>query len=454
MFNQKGKINYIELYNAMLLVFTIIFILTTLIMGYIYNSLEINIDNTIMILKTFYMTIIESVTSNNYDTSFIYMTILISVFSSFFSITLYYLVKKFSRIQSNLSSLRLPQYSLFYKWNNLYVFRLRSGAKMDFNRFVDNFSNSLQLFKKGSLKISRYKSNMIKVQFKENTPSITDLKDIQVEKYLKKNKLFLGFYGGLKEKIEPKYIDFKKILHMSNTGTSGGGKSNTLNMFILSLIYNFDSISNLVFLDMKGGIEAAPYVEFEKQVQTKKIDIVDNRKDFLLLLKEVEKENKRRIQVLIDTKQKQYKTDFIFIVLDEVAELLQFTTTTKQEKEDHLLTISLLESLFRTGRSQGIKIIVSTQSYVQNASGLSGQMKNNIKTKCLHLTETPEAIASVFPESEVLKKEGIEPTEFTTGEYVISSEDFEITKIRSIYINEKAEEYTKQLIEIYEKGKK
>ena len=49
-------------------------------------------------------------------------------------------------------------------------------------------------------------------------------------------------------------------------GTSGGGKSNTLNHILFSIFYNFETVFELNFIDFKGGVEAQPYQKLEEKI--------------------------------------------------------------------------------------------------------------------------------------------------------------------------------------------
>ena len=61
-------------------------------------------------------------------------------------------------------------------------------------------------------------------------------------------------------------------------GTSGGGKSNTLNHILFSIFYNFETVFELNFIDFKGGVEAQPYQKLEEKYKTGKIfTYADNR---------------------------------------------------------------------------------------------------------------------------------------------------------------------------------
>lgn len=457
-FNEYGEISPLDLLSWNLLLFSFFYICEVIFFGLYQNSEYLSSEKIFEILvlyyEYFFTNILNAYMSFTLSNDFLSQTGFFISIALIPAIIFTIFIRYFAKIQQKLASLQLEQYSLYFKQNNMYIFKLSASEKMDYNKFVSNFENALQLFNKGSLSISRFRSNMIKVQFKEITPTIEQLLKVNVLDYLKKEHIFLGFSGGIKSKITPEYIHINKLLHVGNFGTSSAGKSNTLNQILISLIHNFsntdgsssDLISKIIFVDFKGQIESSVYDLFEDEAHTKKIETLgDDREALLNRLRELNDINKNRMQILIKHKQKQYKKEYIFLMLDEVAEILLHNPKDKQDKELQNEIVSILESLFRTGRSQGFRIFVSTQSFVGNASGLTGQMKNNIKTKLLHLTQSPEALRSVFPEIEVLQKEGIDPSSFTQGEYVMATEGHSLVHARAIYIPEDTDEYIELL---------
>ncbi len=337
-----------------------------------------------------------------------------------------------------LSNLGLDTYYVSWFWNNEFIFKPRSGNKMKSDKFIKHFEDVSQLFKKGSVRFERHGNNAVKVIFRNTTPTIENLSKLDVLDYLKEGLFFLGFQGGEKSKLEPVYISVKKVLHTAFLGATGKGKSNTLNMFIMSIFKNFNVFVNtFIFVDMKGGIEANTYQKLENECKTGKIKVYDNnRLRFYKLLKRLTVINLARQQYIKDNNMKKIDDDLIFLIIDEIAFILKFETDDKELKLMQKETIQMLETLYFISRSQGFRIKIGTQSFVGNASGLTDIMKVNIETKLQHYIEEETAIKASFPEVEKLHKQGINPADFEMGEFVFKSETTDYISSRALYVEE------------------
>jgi hypothetical protein len=190
---------------------------------------------------------------------------------------------------------------------------------------------------------------------------------------------------------------------------------------------------NWRFIDFKGGIEAEPINDLEKKFKTNKIEVLDdNRLRLYEILKQLNVLNKSRMLYLKTNKMKKFIDNYIYIVFDELAEILDYDPKEKQERQIQNEISSIIESLLRTGRSQGIKIIYSTQSFLSTSSGLTSGMKNNTKLRVLHQTKNKMAIGSVIPMEE-LQEEGYDPYNYNMGRNLVISDE-NIEEVRSLYI--------------------
>jgi hypothetical protein len=142
--------------------------------------------------------------------------------------------------------------------------------------------------------------------------------------------------------------------------------------------------------------------------------------------------NKARQQYLKDKGLKKFKDKFIYVFLDEIAEILDYSPSDKNEKEQHSKTKEIIESLFRTGRSQGFKLFYATQIFTSVGSGISNSIKNNTIFRILHKTESDEGIHSVI-DKEPLEERGINVKTFGVGEVIIKNES-NYYHCRSLYV--------------------
>jgi len=305
---------------------------------------------------------------------------------------------------------------------------------MEYDKFLKQFDNMVQRNNMGSCEIKRFHKIGVKVRFKHPTPSIEELKDLNTKDYMKPNHLFLGFKGGFKQKKIPQWVKLSDLPHsFALLGTSGGGKSNTLNHILFSIFYNFHSVYELNFIDFKGGVESQPYQDLEDKYKTGKIfTYTSSRLELYKKLVRLDIMNKARQKYLISKKKKKFTSDYVYVFFDEISEILDYKTFDKTDKIIQDKTKEIIESLFRTGRSSGFKLFYATQIFTSVGSGISNSIKNNTIFRILHLTESDEGINSVI-DKEPLEERGINPKEFKKGEVIIKNENL-YYNVRSLYV--------------------
>jgi DNA segregation ATPase FtsK/SpoIIIE, S-DNA-T family len=362
---------------------------------------------------------------NEYKTYFI-----IGVFLDFYYF--YYVINK-KLEQRKLSNYGLENYYLKKKLKDGYIYEVVPGERMDYDKFLKQFNNMTQRNKMGSCEIKRFDKVGVMVRFKNPTPTIEDLKKLNPKDFMKKDFLFLGFSGGFKHKKIPQYLNFKDLPHsFALLGTSGGGKSNTLNHILFSVLYNFQKIQELNFIDFKGGVESQPYQNLEDKVKTGKIFTYTERIELYKKLVRLDILNKSRQILLKKYNKKKLTSNFIYIFFDEISEILDYKTNTKEDKFIQDKTKEIIESLFRTSRSSGFKLFYSTQIFTSVGSGISNSIKNNTIFRILHKTESDEGIHSVI-DKEPLEERGINVKEFGIGEMIIKFES-EYFNVRTLFI--------------------
>ena len=426
------------------------------------DKFQIDISNSgafntfIQIVKSFHEQNSSLLQTYLYKQSFIFPDeyikyISISLLIAFLIIgALIYRVVKRSKFQAALSSVGLSQYYLKYRWGNRLYLAFKKGQKNQYSLFNQQKENLAQILKVENLKFARWRANGVMVQITEPFPDIEALANLKVQNFIKKEKFFLGIGVpepdekiGKKELINKKYIaryiEFKDLPHsLANLGSAGGGKSNTMNQYLFSIFYNFEFIQEFYFIDFKGGLEAQPFLDLEEKYQTKKIYIFDDdRLNLYKVLKRLYIINKARIAYLKANRMKKLTNHFIFVVFDEMAEVLDYTTITKEEKKIKEQILFYFESLLRTMRSQGIKIFYSTQSYLSNASGLSSSVKNNTILKIAHQLGSKMQTSSIKDSEELMERGLDDPTSFNVGRnLVINEATNSYYELRSLYVPE------------------
>ena len=459
-FNNKGLLNVSKIKTHMIGLFILIILVSQIslfIIGYIKNndipilvvfSFEF-LDMVFYKLLLFYSDIVKGIFSfNEYMPQYLINQAIVSTIIST-SITLLFLYKinKRSKFQAALSSVGLSHYYYDKKKNRTIYLKFKKGQKNSFKTFISEKDNLSQMLGYPNIQFKRWLDNGLMIQYTNKFPTIEELSKLNIKNFLKEDKLFLGIglpqigekYNKkdlIDKKYLPRYIDFTDIPQgVANLGSAGGGKSNTMNQYLYSIFNNFDKVHSFYFVDFKGGIEAQPILDLEDRYQTNKIKIFDdNRIELYKTLKLLYFINKARMRYLKMNKLKKFTSDFIILLFDELAEILDFKPNTKEDKFIQTQISSYIETLLRTGRSQGFKIIYSTQSYLSTSSGLTSGMKNNTKLKIMHQLGSGLQVGSVKP-TEELNEIGINPTSYDVGKNVVINESNNtIFEVRSLFI--------------------
>lgn len=192
------------------------------------------------------------------------------------------------------------------------------------------------------------------------------------EKYLSDEDFTLVFGYSLTGQVE---INLAKIPHILLGGSTGSGKSVLLKLLIMQCV---KKNAEVFIADFKGGVDFLSIWHEKCNIITKKntllnsltmiVDELDNRKERLrnsgcANIGEYNKTNGNTLKRVI-------------FVCDEVAEVLDKTGLSKEEKELVAKNEGKLSIIARQGRAFGIHLILATQR--PDANILTGQIRNNI----------------------------------------------------------------------------
>ena len=170
-------------------------------------------------------------------------------------------------------------------------------------------------------------------------------------------------------------VDLAKIPHILLGGSTGSGKSVLLKLLLMQAIKKNVAVT---IADFKGGVDF-PSVWHEKckmcfdeetlyKLLTELVDELQRRK---VLFRENECHNLDEYNNRTGKALQRY-----IFACDEVAEILDKTGLTKEQKDKVSLIESKLSVIARQGRAFGIHLILATQR--PDANILSGQIRNNI----------------------------------------------------------------------------
>ena len=180
-------------------------------------------------------------------------------------------------------------------------------------------------------------------------------------------------------------VDLSKIPHILLGGSTGSGKSILLKALLVQSLKK-NAIVNIA--DFKGGVDFP-------RVWHDKCKMCFDEDTLLTLLTELTNELERRKTLFRDTgcanigdynKHSAVPLQRHIFACDEVAEVLDKTGLTKEQKERIGLIENRLSMIARQGRAFGIHLILATQR--PDANILSGQIRNNIDCRVCGRADT------------------------------------------------------------------
>lgn len=208
-------------------------------------------------------------------------------------------------------------------------------------------------------------------------PAISDLPEMihWNDKYLSRQSFVLNLGESFTGSVT---VNLAKVPHILLGGSTGSGKSVLLKLLLMQAIRKD---ADVCIADFKGGVDFPPAWHqscrmcFEEQTT-------------LELLTELTKELERRKGLFasaglpnIDSYNagQEEKLKRHIFACDEIAEMLDKTGLTKEQKETVTRIESRLSMIARQGRAFGIHLILATQR--PDANILSGQIRNNINCR-------------------------------------------------------------------------
>ena len=208
-------------------------------------------------------------------------------------------------------------------------------------------------------------------------PAVSDLPEMiqWQDKYLSQQSFVLALGESFTGSVT---VDLAKIPHILLGGATGSGKSVLLKLLLMQAKKKG---AEVCIADFKGGVDFPT-------AWHQKCRMCFEEKATLELLTELTGELERRKQLLTATGQPNIDryneatgenlTRYIF-ACDEVAEMLDKTGLTKEQKEIVGKIENRLSMIARQGRAFGIHLILATQR--PDANILSGQIKNNLNIR-------------------------------------------------------------------------
>ena len=208
-------------------------------------------------------------------------------------------------------------------------------------------------------------------------PAVSDLPEMiqWKDKYLSEQSFILNLGESF---TGPITVDLARVPHILLGGATGSGKSVLLKLLLMQAN---SKGANVCIADFKGGVDFPP-------VWHKECRMCFEEQSTLDLLTELTEELERRKQLLkssglpnidhYNAATGENLQRYIF-ACDELAEMLDKTGLTKDQKETVNKIEGLLSTIARQGRAFGIHLILATQR--PDSTILNGQIKNNINCR-------------------------------------------------------------------------
>ena len=188
-----------------------------------------------------------------------------------------------------------------------------------------------------------------------------------------------------KSQLGMESVDLSKIPHILLGGSTGSGKSILLKVLLVQSLKKNEIVS---IADFKGGVDFP-------RVWHDKCKMCFDEETLLKLLTELTDELEHRKTLFREigcanlsdyNKNSTFPLQRYIFACDEVAEVLDKTGLTKEQKERIGLIENRLSIIARQGRAFGIHLILATQR--PDANILSGQIRNNIDCRVCGRADT------------------------------------------------------------------
>lgn len=223
------------------------------------------------------------------------------------------------------------------------------------------------------MKYGKGKSHILlyTISAQDDLPELLRWKD----SYLSSDNFVLTLGEGF---VGPVTVNLANIPHILLGGATGSGKSVLLKLLLMQALRKGAEVS---IADFKGGVDFPP-------VWHKKCRMCFDEQELLAFLTKLVEELHRRKKLFVSAglaNIDQYNTETganlhrLIFACDEVAEVLDRTGLSKEQKELVNQIESRLATIARLGRAFGIHLILATQR--PDANLISGQIRNNLNCR-------------------------------------------------------------------------
>ncbi|MEK7447463.1 MAG: DNA translocase FtsK 4TM domain-containing protein [Patescibacteria group bacterium] len=268
--------------------------------------------------------------------------------------------------------------------------------------------------------------SLVGVEIPNKKAATVRLKNILMSETFKGRRSKLAVVLGLDVSGHPQIADITRMPHLLIAGSTGSGKSISINSLLLSLLYqNSPNELKLILVDPKR-VELSLYndlphllapviVEPEKTVSALKWAIIEMERRYQLL----QSAGKRNI-VDFNTIKGKEGMPYIVIVIDELADIMSVA---------HKEVEALICRLAQMARAVGIHLVLATQR--PSVDVITGLIKANITTRIAF------SVASQVDSRTILDQSGAEKLLGNGDMLFVSAEFSKPKRIQGTFIAEK-----------------
>lgn len=215
--------------------------------------------------------------------------------------------------------------------------------------------------------------NLVGIEIPNHSPEFVSLKKMLTSKQLKNNPSKLAVGLGLNVSGESVVVDIEKMPHILIAGSTGSGKSVSINAFLCTILYRASPEEVKLMLVDPKRVELTGYNGIPHLLTPVIVDPNQVVSALRWALKEMERRYKIFAEVGVRNIQSYNEMSgfqampYLLIVIDELADIMLFAPS---EVED------LITRLAQMARATGIHLIVSTQR--PSTDVITGLIKANI----------------------------------------------------------------------------
>lgn len=219
--------------------------------------------------------------------------------------------------------------------------------------------------------LSESTSNTITLTRQEPLPKIIHYKPSM----LRKGAVFLGFDADTQQPVHIPISDLSSGMYIP--GTAGSGKSNSLHILTQSLFHNLHLFSGIYLIDGKDGVAVERY----RHVAPGKVHVLYDEPDLWDLTAQLVNTMKRRNVAQRDAGIDKATSNFIAVVIDEMATYTAKPTSDNKSDENkrHAAFLENLAKLAGRGRSTGLRLFITSQRPVDS------QIPMTVRANCQSL---------------------------------------------------------------------